>query len=123
MTASRTRRSRSESSGNGISSNLLTTSDNCQVCGERIESQPAERGKLEPTPVHGSPPCGDPRLNAGNLGHRQPQPVDCSEPQIHLLGYSVRRSQGFLAFDRIHALPEKAQPFDIAADVPAAADG
>src|SRR5689334_583759 len=46
MTASRTRRSRFESSSTRlISSNLVTTSARSQVCGQTVQTQPAKRGQ------------------------------------------------------------------------------
>src|SRR6476469_10404235 len=98
MTASRTRRSRSLSSGIGISSNMLTTSECCQVGRQCVEPEPSKGARTEDEPAAGGharriglpavecpPPCRHPAFHACPLLLRHFQSRRASQSQVHLL--------------------------------------
>src|SRR5574338_800315 len=120
MTASSTRRSRSESSGNAIRLSIVTTSDHRQRCGQRVEPQPA--GWAEPEPILFDPsPAGiDPCRCGVQLMSVEQQAVCCSQPKVHLLRDAVLARQDFRSCDRIGSFTQTSSPGGILSLVPSA---
>src|SRR5438046_2534565 len=84
MTASRTRRSRLESSSDAISSNILTTSEVCQVRGDRVQSKPAECCEHQPTVVANmSPTLVDPCAGRRQLRTCELEARARAEAEVH----------------------------------------
>src|SRR5690242_1673292 len=106
MTASSTRRSRSLSSGSGISANILTSSMSGQDCGQAVEPEPAERGQLERAraverrPAGGQPGSDDRAF----LVVAQPESGIGAKAEVDAFGKAVGVREILVAFDRIDAV-------------------
>ena len=108
MTASRILRSRLDSSCEGISANLGTTSNDCQVSREAIEPEPAERRELESVITLYRGPSGvNPRLSTNKFRTGETQPIRSAQPEIHSFRRTAVVVQKFMPTDWIE-LPGKA---------------
>src|ERR1051326_9087911 len=120
MTASSILRSRRDSSGEAISANLGTTSNQCQVCGEAVEAQPTRRREDKP-PIclHRTPACVNPRLSTNKFRTRETQAIRSAQPEIHRLGRPVFVVERLAAGCRIRPGRQLALPLDVRVHVPA----
>src|SRR5829696_3342604 len=119
MTASSTIRSRLESSGDGISLNVLMTSKDGQVLCERIEPQPAAHRQFETTlRVDCSPPRVDPRPNPIDLAGLELEPARGPQPEIHPLGDAALVGELLASRLRIASLLEPPHPLRVRRHVP-----
>src|SRR4030095_8847076 len=85
MTASRTRRSRSESSGNGISVNLVTTSDVGEVAHECIEAQPTGGREVCSMIDHDCPSAVTPTVEITSVCGADRKPFQSPQSEVGLL--------------------------------------
>src|SRR5687767_10871865 len=97
MTASRTRRSRLEScSTRLISSKLVTTSEESQVGGEGVQSQPPGGGQPQPRiGADFNPSSRAPTVDVFPFLSRKEKTAIRTKTEIDLLGKNLRGFEGF----------------------------
>src|SRR6185503_8349452 len=124
ITASNTRRSRLLSSSGGITSKLVTTSEECQVGGEGIESKPPARRQANPRcvgrRVGNRRPAGvRPYRNTSQFLVRNRKTVYRTKAQVHPFGDPVFVGKHLVPGDRVATLLYRGEPLAIRRKVPA----
>src|SRR5579872_1505955 len=119
MTASRIRRSRSLSAGNGISSKLRTTSGISQVGGEGVQTEPAIWCQHGTVGLSSYPLLGFPRVYYGLVTRFYDKPVRGAKSQVDRLGIAILIGQPLRAIDGIGPIAERGQPGGVRCLVPA----
>src|SRR5687768_14362809 len=120
MTASSTRRSRSVSSGNGISANVVMISNACQPGGERVEAQPSLGGESDGRVVDFRPSGFAPFARPLEIDVRSSETGCRTQPEIHTLGLNVRNVEALDSVGRRLSQRDTRDPFRVWFHVPRA---
>src|SRR5678815_3642237 len=119
MTASSTRRSRSLSSDCDISVNVLTTSERCQVGGERVEPQPAIGSQGESSVLDPAPAGADPGHDVLGLTGRELEAAVGAKSEVDALGGAILLRQDLVGFARVLVCLDSGRPGVVRSNVPA----
>src|SRR5687767_13249933 len=119
MTASRTRRSRSVSSGNGISANVARISKTCQPGCEGVEAKPAFGREPHDVSFDFRPTLFCPSRCSLNVFASGPKAVVGSETKVHPLRRAVRCVENLSPGNHLLAVVQSGYPVGICRDIPA----